>query len=149
MALSNDSEFKAALSRLSLAQQRLAAARFVENVLPLCKDARVSGAVTAAGRKDISDAELAALYQAAKAATVDTYTACGKECDWNNQAGHFVAEAALSCVTPSGAAANLGWDAAMQARMARTCETIAAGAGTENREAEAQYRILTEFLSRE
>ncbi|MGO9443455.1 MAG: hypothetical protein ACLPXB_01620 [Thiobacillaceae bacterium] len=149
MALSNDSEFRVALSALSLADQRLAAAHFVENVLPLCTDARVRGAVTAAGRKDITDAELAAVYQAAKSASVDTFTACGKECDWSNQAGHFVAEAALSCVTAAGASANLAWDAAMQARMARTCETIAAGVGTENREAEAQYRILTEFLSRE
>ena len=34
----------------------------------------------------------------------------------------------------------------MQARMARTFETIAAGAGPENHEADAQYRILAEFL---
>jgi hypothetical protein len=35
----------------------------------------------------------------------------------------------------------------MNARMARICETIANGQGTENREAEQQYRILTEFLN--
>jgi len=34
----------------------------------------------------------------------------------------------------------------MQARMARTCETIAIGRGTDNAEATAQYRILAEFL---
>jgi hypothetical protein len=35
----------------------------------------------------------------------------------------------------------------MQARMARTCETVATGEGTENREAEEQYRILEAFLN--
>ncbi len=146
MAISNDSEFKAAMSTLSPDRQRLAAARLVANVLPLCKDPRIKGAVTAARREDITDAELAAMYQAAKAASVDSYTECGRECDWNNQAGHFVALAALSCVMPAREGANLCWEAAMQARMARTFETIAAGAGTENHEADAQYRILAEFL---
>jgi hypothetical protein len=40
------------------------------------------------------------------------------------------------------------WDAAMHARMARTCESIATGRGTDNAEAAAQYRILEEFLNR-
>jgi len=147
MAISNDSEFKAALNGLSAAQQRQVAARFVENVLPLCKDIRVSGAVTAARRRDITDAELAALFQAAKSASVESFTQCGKEADWLAQAGHFVAEAAMSCVKPADATDNLAWAAGMSSRMARTCETIAAGAGTGNREAEAQYRLLTEFLN--
>jgi hypothetical protein len=34
----------------------------------------------------------------------------------------------------------------MQARMAKTCETVATGEGTEHREAEEQYRILDDFL---
>jgi hypothetical protein len=34
----------------------------------------------------------------------------------------------------------------MQARLARICQNIAAGEGTSNREAEAQYRALEEYL---
>jgi hypothetical protein len=147
MSISNDSEFKAALNKLTPAQQRMVAARFTENVLSLCEDPRVVAAVNAAKRPDISEAEITVVYQAAKAASVETYTQCGKEADWRSQAGHFVAQAALTCVTPPERAGNLAWSVAMHARMARTCETIANGQGTENREAEQQYRILTEFLN--
>jgi hypothetical protein len=147
MNIGNDSEFKAALSFLSGAARRLVAARFAENVLALCPDARVKSAIDSAKRADITDAELAAVFQSAKAASVDSYTQCGHECDWNDQASHFVAEAGLACVKPAGPGNNPAWDAAMQARMARTCETIATGHGTDNAEAEAQYRILAEFLN--
>ena len=145
MAISNDSEFKTGLKALSVAQQRQVAARLVESVLSLCKDPRVSGAVMAAKRPDISDPELAAVFAAAKSASVESFTQCGREGDWAAQAGHFVAEAAMACVKAAEADDNLAWDAAMSARMARTCEAIAGGSGTENREAQAQYRILTEF----
>ncbi len=147
MSISNDSEFKSALNRLTPVQQRMVAARFTENVLSLCEDPRVVAAVNAAKRPDISEAELSVVFQAAKTASVETYTQCGKEADWRNQAGHFVAKAALLCVTPPERAGNLAWSAAMNARMARTCETIANDQGTENREAEQQYRVLTELLN--
>ncbi len=147
MTISNDSEFKAALVNLSGARQRQAAARFAENVLALSSDKRVRSAVEIAKRADIPADELAAAFKSAKAASVDSFTQCGKECDWNSQAGHFVAEAALACVQPAAAGVNPAWEAAMHARMARTCESIAAGRGTDNSEAAAQYRILTEFLN--
>ena len=147
MSISNDSEFKSALNKLTPAQQRMVAARFTENVLNLCKDPRVVAAVNAAKRPDISEAEITVVFQAAKTASVETYTQCGREADWRKQAGHFVAKAALTCVTPPERAGNLAWNVAMNARMARTCETIANGQGTDNREAEQQYRILTEFLN--
>ena len=146
MKISNDSEFKAALSRLPGAAQRQVAARFAENVLVLGPDARVKGAIDSAKRTDITEAELAAASRSAKAASIESFTRCGHECNWNDQAGHFVAEAGLACVKPAKPGGNPAWDAAMQARMARTCETIAAGRGTDNTEAAAQYRILAEFL---
>lgn len=148
MIFNNDSEFKTALKRLSASEQRQIAARFVESVLPLSSDPRVTAAAHAALRTDITDDELAVLYQAAKAACVDSYTQCGHVTDWLNQAGHFVAEAASACVMPAERGVNLAWDAAMRARMARTCETIAAGKGTENREITHQYRLLFEYLSK-
>jgi hypothetical protein len=148
MIIRNDGEFKAALNRLAVAEQRQIAARFAESVLPLCRDPRVTAAVQAALRPGVSDAELAVLHQAARTASVESYTQCGHVTDWLNQAGHFVAEAAAACVMPVERGANLAWDAAMRARMARTCESIATGEGTENREAAQQYRVLGEFLNK-
>ena len=148
MAIDNDTNFKAALSKLTLAQQRQLAARFTDNVLALCNDVRVAGAVNAAKRPDITAVELAALYQAVKSSCINSYTQCGHEGDWADQAGHFVAKAAMACVAPATNTVNLAWGAAMDARMARTCATIAAGEGTVNREADAQYRILEQYLNR-
>jgi hypothetical protein len=147
MAISNDKEFKAALAALPAARQRQVAARFVERVYPLSNDVRVKAALDVAGRPDISDAELTVVAQAANTARVESFTQCGRETDWTAQAGHFVAKAAVACVKPAEAGDNLAWEAAMQARMARTCQTVAEGSGTENREAEEQYRILEAFLN--
>jgi hypothetical protein len=145
MAITNDKEFKATLGGLSASRQRQVAARFVESVMSLCADVRIAGAVRAAKRTDIVDVELAALYQAVKTASVESYTQCGRETDWSEQAGHFVAKAALNCVKP--ASDNLAWDAAMAARMARTCAVINSGEGSESREAATQFHILEAFLS--
>ena len=147
MAISNDTEFKTALNDLSRAGQRLVAARFAENVLVLSGDARLKAVINSAKRTDITEAELAATLQSAKTASVESFTQCGHECDWNDQAGHFVAEAALASIKPMEPGCNPAWDAAMHARMARTCEHIAAGDGTDNDEAAAQYRIVAEFLN--
>jgi hypothetical protein len=146
MTIENDSDFKAALDNLPPAKRRMAAALFTESVLALCHDGRVKNVVESAKRSNFSDADLGTAFQFAKAASVDTYTQCGHECDWNKQAGHFVAEAALASIKPADGN-NAAWDAAMHARMARTCESIAAGHGTGNEEAAAQYRILSEFLN--
>jgi len=147
MTINNDSEFKAALGDLPRAGQRRIAARFAESVLALNQDHRIKGAIEAAKRSDITDDEYAAAMRLAKAASVDSYTQCGHDCDWNKQASHFVAEAALACFRPGEPGDNFAWDAAMHARMARSSETIATGLGTDNAEAEAQYRILAEFLN--
>lgn len=146
MAISNDKEFKATLAGLSGSQQRQVAARFVQRVFPLSNDVRVKAALDVAMRPDISDAELTVVTAAVNTARVESFTQCGKETDWGAQAGHFVAKAAVACVSAASPGSNLAWDAAMQARMAKTCETVATGEGTENREAEEQYRILEDFM---
>jgi hypothetical protein len=148
MTIRTDADFKAALYKLPAPEQRRVGARFVESVASLCHDPRVKAAINAAKRVDSSDAELNVAFQAVKTACVDSYTQCGHEADWRAQAGHFVAKAAETCVMPDGRARDIGWNAAMQARMARTCEAISTGQGTENREAEQQYRILEEFIKR-
>jgi hypothetical protein len=78
---------------------------------------------------------------------VESFTQCGKSTDWADQAGHFVAKATVACVRPAAEGENLAWEAAMASRMARTCETVATGEGTENSEAQEQYRILGAFLN--
>jgi hypothetical protein len=149
MSIDNDSEFKTALSNLPRAGQRQVAARFAENVLALSKDARVKNAIGTAKRTDITEDELTAAFASAKKASVDSFTQCGTECDWNSQAGHFVARAALACLQPVRPGDSPAWEAAMHARMARTCEGIASGRGTDNAEAITQYRILDKFLAGE
>jgi hypothetical protein len=146
MTIHNDAEFKSALTALDPARQRRAAARFVERVLDLSGDVRVRAAVEAAQRGDLAEAEREVLFQAANSARVESFTQCGRECDWSNQAGHFVAKAAVACVKPAGVGESIAWEAAMHARMARTCQSVANGVGTETREAEAQYAILDEIL---
>ncbi|MDD5390983.1 MAG: hypothetical protein PHD37_16730 [Gallionellaceae bacterium] len=143
----NDREFKAQLGRLPIAHQRHVAAQFVQRVLPLSGDFRLKTAIELAQRKDVTETELSAACQAANTARVESFTQCGKETDWTAQAGHFVAKAAVACVRPATEGDNLAWEAAMSARMARTCETVAIGEGTENSETEEQYRILRDFLN--
>jgi hypothetical protein len=145
MTVANDSDFRTALEKLNPAQQRMAAALFAEHVLALGHDNRLKTVVEIAKRSDVSDAELGTAFQLAKAASVDSYTQCGHECNWNKQAGHFVAESALASIKPADGN-NPAWDAAMHARMARTCESIALEHGTANEEADAQYNILAEFM---
>jgi hypothetical protein len=146
MAINSDSEFKLALNNLSNAEKRLVAVRFAENVVALTSDPRLKVAINAIKRPDIGDEELDAAHQSVKAARVDSFTRCGAECDWSSQAGHFVAEAVLACVKPPEPGHNPAWESAMHARMARTSEGVANGKGTDNAEAAAQFRILSEFL---
>jgi hypothetical protein len=143
----NDKDFKAQLYALPIDDQRHLAAQFVMRVLPLANDVSLKNAIETSQRKGVTDAELASAYQIANTARVESFTKCGRETDWTAQAGHFVAKAAVACARPAGEEESLAWDAAMSARMARTCETVATGEGTSNKEAEEQYRILEAFLN--
>lgn len=151
MTITNDKEFKARLGELTAVQQRQMAARFVQRVASLTNDVRVKAALDMAMRADISDAELSVVSQAANTARVESYTQCGKETDWNAQAGHFVAKAAATCLRPAIEGQNPAWDTAMQVRVACTCDAaagVACGESDHHREAEAQYAILDDFLSK-
>ena len=147
MSISNDKEFKTALAALPIARQRQLAAAFARRVFGLSNDARVKAALDAAQRADVADVELSLVAQAAQSARVESFTQCGQDTGWTAQAGHFVAKAAVACVRAAEEGENIAWDAAMQARLARTCQSVADGDGTDNSEAEAQYRILETFLT--
>ena len=71
---------------------------------------------------DASEEELAAALKTAHAVTFDSHARCGAEGHWADQAGYFVARAAVAASDATGAlrAGGPAWQAAMSARMAHT-----------------------------
>jgi hypothetical protein len=146
--ISNDREFRAALDRLDTTQQRLVAARFVRNVLPLCTDGRIARVMDVADDDQVSAAQLAEALKTAKAATIDCHARCGAEGDWEAQAGYFVARAAIAALTPPGQLpGGSAWHAAMSARMAQTSKSIVSGESGSGPESEQQYAILSAYMN--
>ena len=147
--INNDVEFKQALQTLDATQQRVIAALFVEHVLPLCKDERINRVVKVATDLNASEDEISGALRSAKAATFDCHTRCGSEGNWTEQAGYFVARAAVAAVTPLAQSRTSGpaWQAAMSSRMAQTSLLIDNEsdeiADSEN---EWQYGILSGYL---
>jgi hypothetical protein len=149
--ISNDEEFRKALHTLDATQQRVIAARFVQHVLPLSNDERLSHVIKVANDSDASEAALAEALKSARAATIDSHTRCGSEGNWTEQAGYFVARAAVAAVTPMAQSkgGSPSWQAAMSSRMAKTSiliddESSEAPAHSEN---EWQYQILSDYLN--
>jgi hypothetical protein len=143
-AISNDHDLREALNELSSARQRILGAKFTQNVLHLTKNERVTRAVEIAQNPDAGDTELQDALKAAKGYATKTYTACGKDTDWLAQADHFVAASAAAALTPAGQLSektNPAWKAAMQARMAKSCEMMESDEGEMETEPERQYRI--------
>jgi hypothetical protein len=145
MTISNDKEFKAALAALDNCSRRQATAYLIRQALDLTPDSRVRTGLDLAVRCDANEAELATAAAGVNSARIASYTQCGHDANWTCQASHFVARAAQECIKPEISAGG-AWEAAMQARMARICQHIAAGEGTSNREADAQYRALEAYL---
>ncbi|MBU0656442.1 MAG: hypothetical protein KJ914_15075 [Gammaproteobacteria bacterium] len=144
----NDSDFRKELEQLSLAHQRRVGAAFVRNVLELSVDPAVTKVVdTAANAEDVTDDELALAFKNAKAAALESHTRCGADSDWQAQAGYFVARAASALVAPAKQAKSPAWEAAANARMARTCGMIESADESMHEESEAQYRLLEQFLN--
>ncbi|MEA3409994.1 MAG: hypothetical protein U9R74_00450 [Pseudomonadota bacterium] len=147
--ISNDIEFKQALQNLDATQSRVVAALFIEHVLPLCEDERINRVVKVATDSNASEDEIADALRSAKAATFDSHTRCGSEGNWTEQAGYFVARAAVAAVTPlaQSRASGPAWQAAMSCRMAQTSLLIDnesdQATDTEN---EWQYNILSDYL---
>jgi hypothetical protein len=148
--IQNDAEFKQALQNLEATQQRSVAALFVEHVLPLSNDERIQSAVKVAVNSNATDDELSNALKSARAATFDSHTRCGSEGNWTEQAGYFVARAAVAAVTPLAQSKKRGpaWQAAMSSRMAKTSllideDTEDVPMHTEN---EWQYDTLTKYL---
>ncbi len=148
--ISNDTEFKQALSALDAVQQRTVAAMFVEHVLSLSNDDRINRVVKIATDNTASEDEISGALRSAKAATFDSHTRCGSEGNWAEQAGYFVARAAVATVTPAAqcTSGNPAWQAAMSSRMAKTSVLIDNESDdiAINAENEWQYGTLKKYL---
>ena len=154
MTIQNDQEFKQALAKLTIADQRILATQFVENVIHLNRDPLIEGALkvvrdTMHSNSVFDNSDSDEIYKSIKSLAVNTYTACGGDADWPAQAAHFVATAAKACLTPLehlGHKNNLAWKCAMQTRMAKNCEMIESDSSTIDNEAQKQYAIVDNFL---
>lgn len=148
--INNDTEFKQALQKLDAAQQRSIAAVLVEHVLSLSDDERIKRAVKVASDSSASDGELADALKSARAAIIDSSTRCGAEGNWTDQAGYFVARAAIAAITPPAQTKSGGpaWQAAMSCRMAQTSILIDDDSDEmqSHPESEWQYQALANFL---
>ena len=145
--ISTDAAFREALQKLAPVDARIVGARFVESVVPLADDQRLRRIVDVASSSEATEEELEVSRKLAKTIMVDTYTRCGADGDWNEQAGYFVARAAAACLAPleKGKPGGPAWQAAMSSRMARTSAAINAGDGAES-ESGKQYHILSDYL---
>jgi len=148
MSISNDIEFRDALNGLDLAQQREVGALFVESVLSLSSDPRVTQAVNAAKDGALEEEAMNLVRHSIKVAALHAHTRCGADGEWNDQAGYFVARAAEACVEPEGRSQGKGpaWKAAMSARMACTCLAAEGDEDSHDSESQTQYQILTSYL---
>ncbi len=144
--ISNDTEFRQALEQLDPISQRVVAVKFVENVLALGDDRRISRALETAADTQASEEELSSALKQARAAALESHTRCGADGDWREQAGYFVARAAASAFG-TAKKSGLAWSAAMSCRMARTCTEIDTETDTSGQESAAQYATLSEFLN--
>jgi hypothetical protein len=148
--ISNDIEFKKALQKFDAVQQRIVAAMFVEHVISLSNDKRLNHAVSVAADSNASAEEIANALKAAKAATFDSHTRCGAECNWTDQAGYFVARATVAALTPpEQSISSPAWQAAMSSRLARTSILIDSESAEQetHSENEWQYDILSNYLN--
>ena len=146
--IGNDTDFRHALEALDEVQQRQVAALFVQHVLPLSADKRLERVIKTALDSDATEEELAAALKSAHAATFDSHARCGAEGHWSDQAGYFVARAAVAATTPVAHARAGGpaWQAAMSARMAHTSMLIEdAPNQSAHTESEWQYQSLSDY----
>ena len=148
--INNDADFKQVLQKLDAAQQRTVAALFVEHVMSLNNDDRIERVVKVAADNSATDGEISDALRSAKAATMDCSTRCGAEGNWTDQAGYFVARAAVAAMTPvaQSRAGGPAWQAAMSGRMAQTSILIDDDSDEvpEHSENEWQYDILSSYL---
>lgn len=150
-AITTEKAFREAIDALDKQQQRILAGRFAEQVLPLSSDKRLESIVAVATDPDASDEALRNAWKSAKTASVELSARCGADGDWTDQADYFVARAAAAALTPAEMSKVGGpaWQAAMNARMAQTCNLIGASDEAVEQVRQQQYQLLSDFLQTE
>ncbi|MDX2416598.1 MAG: hypothetical protein QNK19_03960 [Xanthomonadales bacterium] len=149
--IKNEEDFKRELEALDDLRQRQVAALFVKHVLPMSADKRLGRVLKTAIDEDATEEEMAAALKLAHAVTFDSHARCGAEGHWSDQAGYFVARAAVAAVTPPShsRAGGPAWQAAMSSRMAYTSMLIddVTEQHSAHTECEWQHQSLSEYLN--
>jgi hypothetical protein len=121
-------EFRQALEKLELDQQRIVAARFVADVLDLTDDGRVKQAQSVAADANATPDSLMSAYHSAWHAAVESSVTSDMELpDWSKQTAHFVAKACAESLAPAHEGItrrHLAVNVANHCRMARLCACI-------------------------
>jgi len=149
--ISNEADFRRVLESLGDVQQRQVAILFVKHVLHLSDDKRLERVIKTAADPQATEEELAASLKLAHAVTFDSHARCGAEGQWSDQAGYFVARAAVAATTSPehSRVGGAAWQAAMQARMAYTTMLIDDDTDqhSAHTECEWQYQCLSGYLN--
>jgi len=149
--IGSEAEFKQLLGDLGPVQQRQVAALFVKHVLHLSNDKRLDRVVRTAGDLEATTEEMSAALRSAMAVTFDSHAVCGAEGHWSDQAGYFVARAAVAATTAleHSRAGGAAWQAAMAARMAHTSMLIDDDSNehSAHSECEWQHQCLSDFIN--
>ena len=152
--------FREALVSLTLTQQRVVSAKFIENVLDLAHESCIKQGQAILGKIDrISAEDLEKAYHSTHSVYVHTYPRCDlSPLDCKKQAEHFVAEACVHCLAPTYYEAkrhHLAERVSSYCIMARTCASIdnegnypkfTDSEDLVKKEIDAQYEILCEYL---
>jgi hypothetical protein len=157
--ITDNEAFKKALSSLPLNKQRQVGARFVANVLDLTEERCTKQVQKLAKESEITPEELAMAYHAVHSVYVSTHPRSDlSELDYAKQAAHLVAEACMTCVSPTYGEQktyHLAENAASYCRMARICASLHQSQENPNfldaetamnKEIEAQFDILNNYL---
>jgi len=149
--IKNDKQLREQMDSLDIVQQRQLAVLFIKSLDNLNVDVQIKKAVDIAENPKSSEDDLLAAYKQVKTIATKTYTDCGSETDWKQQAKHFVATAAMACLTPENQVSqgkSLVWKTAMQTRMAKNCEMIEKDSGEVDNESLKQYQLVEKFLKK-
>jgi len=147
--ISNDQELRTALNRLSLKEQRAIGLLYINSIKLPGIDPGLQKTLELALESDNGEHEREIAHKTAKSIAARTYTACGRDTDWEAQAEHFVAAACSAALAPEQQltpTANPAWKAAIQSRMAHNCLMMERESSAPWNEAQKQYEITEEFL---
>ena len=147
--IEKNSDFISTLSALPLEQQHQLAKRFIADVMHLSNNPRLNQLIELLKKPGCSLDDLKAAHAIAQSVYVETGPSSDiSEVDFNCQATHFIAQAALACSTPDERASSithLAHKVANFCRMAQTCTSMGRGGESPDfAHAEAEYKKIVQ-----